>query len=162
MRSRLGELAIQLAARLSAREHVLESAHNAGDLIRRFMRKFQAEVMDAGLAPGAQMQGGLLGLRAEYSVATAYVRQHGMGAAGWVAELYDVTLARSAAIAVARAGGKKAREDAVFGMEDGQVLERDCFDRARADLARQRRHLLGVQLVRGRQTREAKLKEQIG
>ena len=92
---------------------------------------------------------GVLGLGAEHGVAAAHVGQHGMRAAGLVAQGHAVVLARAAAIAIACAGRKEAAEDAVLGVEYGEVLIGDGLDVRGAGLAREFGHLRGVEIVRG-------------
>ena len=104
------------------------------DLLRRFVRELQAEARDAGRAPRVQMQAGLLRFGAEDGVAAADIGHHGMRAARGVAQRHAVLFAGAAAIAIAGAGGEEAAEDAMLGVEDGQVLVGDGLDAFAADL----------------------------
>ena len=105
------------------------------------------------------MAAGFLRFGAEDGVAAAHVGHHGMRAAGGVAQGDAVLLAGAAAIAIAGAGGKEAAEDAVLGVEDGQMLVGDGFDPACARAARQLGDLRGVQIVRRREALEAELEK---
>ena len=98
------------------------------------MHELQAEVADAGGAPGFQVQAGLLRFGAEDGVAAADVGHHRMRAPGGIAQRDAVLFAGTAAIAIAGAGGEEAAEDAVLGVEDRQVLVGDGLDALAADL----------------------------
>ena len=110
-------------------------------------------------SPGAA---GFLSLGAEDGITAAHVGHHGVGAAGIVAERHYVVFAGAAAVFVARAGGKETAEDAVFRMEDRQVLVHDCFDPVAAHGTRQIGQLLGVEIVGGGERDESQSQEFVG
>ena len=70
-----------------------------------------------------------------------------------------VGFAGAAAIAVAGAGGEEAGEDAVLGVEDGQVLIGDGFDAIGAGFAGQFGDLGAVEVVGRSEEREAEIEE---
>jgi hypothetical protein len=83
-----------------------------------------------------------------------------MRAAVQVSKLDAVVFTRAAAILVALAGGKEAGKDAVFGVEDGQVLISNGFDVVWTRFAGKHGHLRGIQIVRGRDAFEAEVQEE--
>ena len=114
------------------------------DLVGGFVDEFQAEVADAGLSPRVEVGAGFLRFGSEDGVAAAYVGEHRMGAAFGVLEGDAVFFAGAAAIAIAGAVREEAAEDAVLGVEHGQMLVGDGFDILRADGEGERRNLRGV------------------
>ena len=60
--------------------------------------------------------------------------------------------ARASAIAIACTGGEEAAEDAVLGVEDGQMMECDGLEAASPPMAREIGDLRGVQVVSGGET----------
>ena len=117
------------------------------------MGEFQPEVTDARAPPGFQVPAGLLRFGAEDGVAAADVGHHRMGAAGGSRSATRVLFARTAAIAIAGSGREEAAEDAVLGVEDGQVLVGDDLNACRRRVAGEFRNLSGVQVVGGREPR---------
>ena len=101
------------------------------------MDELEPEMPDPRRAPEIEMRARFLRFGAENGVAAADVGHDGVRAAGVIAQFDAVLFAGAAAILVAGAVGEEAAEDAVLGVEDGQVLAGDGFDMLRARVARQ-------------------------
>src|SRR5258708_1221004 len=93
------------------------------------------------------MGAGLLRLGAEDRVAATHVGEDGVGAATIVPHRHLVVFARTAAIAITGPGGQKAAEDAMFGVEDREVLIADRLDGRAADLPGELTNPFAVQIV---------------
>ena len=119
-------------------------------MLARFVRKLKAELGDAGGAPIVEVLAGLLCFGAEHCIAATHVGHHGMRAAGIVAQCYNVMLAWTAAVLIARAGREEAAKDAVFGVKDRQVLIGDHFYSIAAGVSGKLCHLRRVEIMRGR------------
>jgi hypothetical protein len=122
------EAAFEFVGREAAGEGFAEGDGDGGEFIRGFVGEFEAVVGDACGEPGFQMPGGVLGFGSEDGVAAAGVGEDGVGAAVGIAEGDAVLFAGAAAVFVAGSGGEEAAEDAVFGVEDGEVVVGDGFD----------------------------------
>src|SRR5450755_4012310 len=138
----------------AAFERVAERLCDSRHLNSRFMREFQAELVDAGRPPLVEMCARFLRLGAEDGISAAYVGHHRMRAASRVAQRHTVFLAGAAAVAIAGAGREKPAEYAVLHVEDRQVLVGHYLDGPGARAARQFSHLGGVQVMRGREARK--------
>ena len=139
-----------------------EGFGDLADLAGGFVSELEAEMADAGGEPRLEMETGLLGLRAEDGVAAAGVGEHGVAAAVDAAELDAVGFAGSAAILVRGAGGEEAAEEAVLGVEDGEVLVGDDLDAGSAQGVGKSRDLGGVEVVGGGDALEAEIEESAG
>lgn len=140
---------------------VLEGVGDVADLIGGLVDEFEAEVVDAGVLPGVEVGGGVLGLGTEDGVAAADVGNDGMAAALLVFEGDLVLFAGAATIEVAGALGEEAAEDAVFGVEDREVLVGDDFDAGGVGLSGQRFDLLRVEVVGGGEAVEAHVEQHL-
>src|SRR5262249_3317639 len=140
-----------------AAESSFEGPCDAHNLFRRFVREFQAELRNARVAPGGKVGAGFLRFGSEYGIAAPDVSEDRMSAARGVLQCEHVFFAGPAAIAVTGAGGQKAAEDAVLGMENGQVLIGDGLDTTAADLAGEIGDLFRVEVVRGSEAAHAKI-----
>src|SRR5579863_7084851 len=114
------------------------------------MDELNAEMADTGVEPLDQMRRGFLRLRTENGIAAADVGHDGMGAAARVAQFDAMLFAGASAIAITGAGGEEAAEDAVLGMEDGEVLVGDRLDFSGTSADRQVSDLRGIEIVSGR------------
>src|ERR1051326_8742197 len=85
-----------------------------------------------------------------------------MRAAGVIAQRYTMGFAGASAIHVALAGRKEAREDAVLGVKNRQMLIGDGLDTVGAHLARKGSDLIGIQIVSGRQHLDSEREEFLG
>ena len=110
-----------------------EGGGDETELVSRFMHKFQAEVVDVGGAPNLEMSAGLLGFSAKDGVATADVGDDGVLAALLVLQRDAVLFARPSTVKMGGALGEETAEDAVFGVEDGQMLIGDGFNAVGTD-----------------------------
>ena len=117
-------------------------AISAGDSCTNSRRKWRIPA----LTPCVEVQARFLRFGAEYGVAAADVGHDRMRAPTDITNGDAMLFAGTAAILVARAGGEEAAEDAVLGVEDGQVLVSDGFDPVASDFARESRDLRGVQI----------------
>ena len=124
---------MEFLGRRAAGEEVRERPADAGNLIRRLVDKLDPEMPDSRREPFRQMQARFLRFGAKDGVAAADVGHHRMRAAVGNPAARPGVFARAAAIAIAGAGGKEAAEDAVFGVEHGQVLVGDGFQVLRTD-----------------------------
>ena len=84
-------------------------------------------------APRIDVRTCLLRLRAEDRIPAADVGDYRMRTALWISQRDPMLFAWPAAIAVRSAGGKESAEDAMLGVEDGQMLIGDGFHPLRAD-----------------------------
>jgi hypothetical protein len=100
-----------------------------------------------------------LGQRVEDRIAAADVGEDGVAAAVEVAEFDAVGFAGAAAVLEGGAGGEEAAEDAVFGVEDGEVLVGDGFEGGAAECEGELGDLIGVEVVGGGDAEEAELEE---
>src|ERR1041385_6992577 len=92
-RSNFAETGGKLLRDEEAGQGIFERARHGDNFLTRFVREFETEAGDAGIAPGGEMCRRLLGFGAEDSVAAPDVGQHRVGAAGGVAQLDAVMLA---------------------------------------------------------------------
>jgi len=127
------EFASQLGRLDSAAEKCLERSRNVLNLAPRFVREFQTEVANPRLAPRINVRTCLLRLRAEDRISAANISDYRMRTALWISQCDPMLFAWPAAIAVGCAGGKEAAEDAVLGMENGQMLIGYRFQALRAN-----------------------------
>jgi hypothetical protein len=96
-----------------------------GDLVCRLVNEFKTEMPNTGALPRLKMAAGLLGFRTENCVPATNVGHDCVCAAIQVAELDAMALTGMSAVLEARAVRQEAAEDAVLGMEDGQMLVGD-------------------------------------
>lgn len=162
LRSDAAEDVFQVVGGDFALEGGLEGAGDAGDVICGFVDELETEVLDAGAEPLIEMGTGFLGFGAKDGVTAADIGHDGVGAALTVAEGDAVLLAGAAAILVGSAFREKAAEDAVFGMENGEVLVGDGLDLLRADVAGEGGDLGGVEVVGGGEAGEAHFEVGLG
>jgi len=153
------QLAGQFLCGLFAGKRVPERAADTRDLFGCFVDELEAEMADAGAPPIVQVHAGFLRLGAKDRVATAHVRHHRVSASTHVAQRHAVLLARMAAVLVAGARRQEATEDAVFCVEDGQVLVGHNLQLVGVDRACQIGHLRGVEIVRGCESLQSKAQE---
>src|SRR5437868_5129723 len=111
----------------ASRQEFVERFGDARQLIGGLVDEFQSHVTNPGVEPILQVAAGFLSFRPEDGVAAADVGHYGMRTARGIAEGDPMFLARASAIAVAGSGGKKSAEDAMLGVEDGQMLVGDHF-----------------------------------
>ena len=89
--------------------------------------------MDVGGAPSLEMGAGLLGFGAKDRVAAADVGDDGVLTALLVLEGDAVLFARPSTVEMGGALGEETAEDAMFGVEDGQMLVGDGFNAVGTD-----------------------------
>ena len=116
------KLAVEFLGGRAAAEKILKCLADPGNLFRRFMHKLEAEVANSSREPGRQVRTGLLRFGSENRIAAADVSHHGMRSSSGIPQRDLVALAGASAILVASAGGEKPAEDAMFGVEDRQVV----------------------------------------
>ena len=114
-------------------EIFLERGRDVLHLLRRFVHEFQTEVANTRLTPRIDVRACLLRLRAEDRISAANVSDHRMRTALRISQRHPMLFAWPAAIAVSSTGGKESAEDAMFGVEDGQMLIGDGFQPLRAN-----------------------------
>ena len=99
-----------------------------GHLIGRFMHKFKSIMDNARLEPLRHMLARLLGLSPKNSVTTANIGHHRVAASLYVAQSDPMFLTRFATILIAGSFRKETAENAMFGVENGQVLVGNDFE----------------------------------
>lgn len=159
VRGAASQLARQFTRRLPVGQGCGESAGNLRHLFTRLVDKVQAEMAYPHTAPCVQVLAGRLCLGSEHGVAAAHVGHDRVRAPLDIAQCHAMFLTRVATVLVAGALRQKAAEDAMFGVEDGEMLVGHDLDPVRADVRGQRGHLRGVQVVGGRQARQAQPQE---
>lgn len=154
------ELVFEPGGGLEAVESLAEGSGDAGDGRGVFVDEFEAEVADADLEPEREVGGGVLGFGAEDGVAAAGVGEDGVVAALFVGEGHFVFFAGAAAIEIGSSRGEEAAEDAMLGVEDGEVLVGDGFEAGGAGLAGEGGDLGGVEVVGGSEAIEAGVEQE--
>ena len=150
---------MQIGRGTPARQRFGKGASYARHRIARLMHELQPEVADAGVAATVPDARRPPAPPRRTRCCGSPRRPSPDGPGRWNRAVPRDALARTAAIAIAGAGGKEAAEDAVLGVEHGQVLIDDGLDLIRARAASQFRDLGGVQIVRRRQSRQAAAKK---
>src|SRR5579862_3372546 len=117
------------------------------------MHKLQSKVSNPGGSPKIEMRARFLRLCAEHCVPAPDIRHYGVRAPCVIPQLHAMLLARTSAILVTRAIREKAAENAVLRMENRQVLISDHLQVLRTRVAGEARHLRGIEIVGGSQSR---------
>ncbi len=115
----------------------------------------------ADLGEGGQRADGGLGPTVEDRVPAAHVREHEVALAVRGGQVEGVVLARGAAVPLVLALGQEAREDAVLGVEDGQVVVGDDLEARRGGGGGQGGELGGVEVVAWGEATQAGAEEEV-
>src|ERR1019366_8782483 len=116
------EVPVQLRHRYAARERQRKQMSHLPHLRRIFMYELEPKMANAGGEPQLEMPARFLRLGAEHGVSAAHIGHHWMRAARVVAQFDPMFLAGAAAIFIAGAFGKKAAENTMLRMKNGQML----------------------------------------
>ena len=122
MRYRSLKLTLEFLSGRATGDIILKRSANPSNLLRCFVNKLEPEVADARREPSRKVRTGFLCFSAENGVSAADVGHHRMRPSTRIPQRDPVAFAGPPAILIAGAGGKKAAENTVFGVEDRQVV----------------------------------------